>query len=63
MMQLASDESNEPGQCVLSGLRNFLSLKRITQSLTGRVGLLRLLPLSYSEARRQPALSRMVPSC
>lgn len=50
MIQVASDESNEPGQYVLSGSQNFLLLERITQSLAGRVGLLRLLPLSYAEA-------------
>lgn len=51
MIQVSSDESNEPGQYVLSGSQNFLLLKQITQSLAGRVGLLRLLPLSYSEAK------------
>lgn len=51
MIQVASDESNEPGQYVLSGSQNFLLLKQITQSLAGRVGMLRLLPLSFIEAR------------
>ena len=51
MIQVASDESNEPGQYVLSGSQNFLLLKQITQSLAGRVGLLKLLPLSFLEAR------------
>lgn len=51
MIQVASDESNEPGQYVLSGSQNFLLLKQITQSLAGRIGLLKLLPLSFSEAR------------
>lgn len=50
MIQVVSDESNEPGQYVLSGSQNFLLLKQITQSLAGRVGLLKLLPLSYPEA-------------
>ena len=50
MIQVVSDERNEPGQYVLSGSQNFLLLKRITQSLAGRVGILRLLPLSYGEA-------------
>lgn len=51
MIQVVSDETNEPGQYVLSGSQNFLLLKRITQSLAGRVGILRLLPLSFSEAK------------
>ncbi|BDR53520.1 hypothetical protein KIM372_14270 [Bombiscardovia nodaiensis] len=50
MIQAASDERNQPGQYVLSGSQNFLMLKHISQSLAGRVGLLKLLPLSYREA-------------
>lgn len=50
MIQVASDQTNEPGQYVLSGSQDFLLLKRVTQSLAGRVGMLRLLPLSFSEA-------------
>ncbi|MBM6699656.1 ATP-binding protein [Bifidobacterium pullorum subsp. saeculare] len=50
MIQVVSDERNTPGQYILSGSQNFLLLKRITQSLAGRVGILRLLPLGYDEA-------------
>lgn len=50
MIQVSSDESSDAGQYVLSGSQNFLLLKRIKQSLAGRVGILRLLPLSYAEA-------------
>lgn len=50
MVQVVSDERGEPGQFVLSGSQNFLMLKSITQSLAGRVGMMRLLPLSYGEA-------------
>lgn len=50
VIQVASDENNQPGQYVLSGSQNFLLIQRITQSLAGRVGILRLLPLSFSEA-------------
>ena len=39
MIQVASDERSEQGQYVLSGSQNFLLLKRIQQSLAGRVGL------------------------
>lgn len=49
MIQVVSDERNEPGQYILSGSQNFLLLKQIRQSLAGRVGLLKLLPLSYRE--------------
>uniref|UniRef100_UPI0026331FE7 ATP-binding protein n=1 Tax=uncultured Bifidobacterium sp. TaxID=165187 RepID=UPI0026331FE7 len=49
MIQVVSDENKTPGQYILSGSQNFLLLKSITQSLAGRVGLLKLLPLSYTE--------------
>ncbi|PWG67042.1 ATP-binding protein [Bifidobacterium callitrichidarum] len=50
MIQVASDERGGQGQYVLSGSQNFLLLKRIRQSLAGRVGLVKLLPFSYQEA-------------
>lgn len=52
MIQVVSDEKGTPGQYVLSGSQNFLLLKQVTQSLAGRVGILRLLPLSLREAKR-----------
>ncbi|MCH4180705.1 MAG: ATP-binding protein, partial [Atopobiaceae bacterium] len=58
MVQVASDERGSMGQYILSGSQNFLMLKAITQSLAGRVGMLKLLPLSYHEAlRADPSLS------
>lgn len=48
-IQVASDVSGTPGQYVLSGSQNFLLLKQIGQSLAGRVGICKLLPLSYRE--------------
>lgn len=52
MIQAVSDERDDPGQYILTGSQNFLLLKQIQQSLAGRVGILYLLPLSYSEAVR-----------
>lgn len=49
-IQVAADERGTTGQYVLSGSQNFLLLKQIKQSLAGRVGILKLLPLSYAEA-------------
>lgn len=49
-IQVAADESGEPGRYVLSGSQNFLLARRITQSLAGRVGILKLMPFSYREA-------------
>lgn len=58
VIQVVSDEAGTPGQYILSGSQNFLLLRQITQSLAGRVGLLRLMPLSYREAHRAiPELS------
>ena len=50
MIQVVSDEHSQPGQYILSGSQNFLLQRTITQSLAGRVGLLKLLPLSFAEA-------------
>ncbi|BDR52321.1 ATPase [Bombiscardovia nodaiensis] len=49
-LQEIVDETNEPGQFVLTGSQNFLLLKTISQSLAGRVGIAHLLPFSYAEA-------------
>lgn len=49
MIQVASDERGGAGQYVLSGSQNFLLMHNIQQSLAGRVGMLKLLPLSYQE--------------
>lgn len=49
MIQVASDECGRAGQYVLSGSQNFLLMHNIQQSLAGRVGMLKLLPLSYQE--------------
>ena len=50
-LQLMVDEDRRPGRFILSGLRNFLVLKSITQSLAGRVGIARLLPFDLAEKR------------
>ena len=51
VIQVVSDERGEAGQYILSGSQNFLLTKRIGQSLAGRVGLLKLLSVSYEECR------------
>lgn len=48
-IQVKVDESDETGQYILSGSQNFLLMEKITQSLAGRVGVLRLFPLTISE--------------
>lgn len=49
MIQVASDERGNPGQYVLTGSQNFLMMQGIGQSLAGRVGILKLMPLSFWE--------------
>ncbi|WP_319579501.1 ATP-binding protein [uncultured Methanospirillum sp.] len=43
------DHNNTPGQFILTGSQNFLMMERISQSLAGRIGIIRLLPLSMNE--------------
>ena len=43
------DKEDKLGMYVLSGSQNFLLMEKITQSLAGRIGILRLLPLSLAE--------------
>lgn len=50
-MQTKVDESSEMGQFVLSGSQNFHLIKSITQSLAGRVALLKLLPFDFDELK------------
>lgn len=48
-LQVLIDERRRPGQFVLTGSQHFLIANTISQSLAGRTGLLRLLPLSIEE--------------
>lgn len=51
-IMLYVDEHQQNGKFILTGSQNFLLLKQISQSLAGRVGLLKLLPLSYNEIKQ-----------
>jgi predicted AAA+ superfamily ATPase len=51
-LQTRVDERNVPGAYILSGSQNFLMMRRISQSLAGRVGIAHLLPLSFNELKR-----------
>jgi hypothetical protein len=50
-IQVRVDETRRNGEYILSGSQNFLMLEKITQSLAGRVAVLRLLPLGLEEIR------------
>lgn len=45
------DEDRRPGRFIISGSQNFLLRKNITQTLAGRVGITKLLPLDNEELR------------
>jgi len=48
-MQVIVDEAKQNGQFILTGSQNFLLMESISQSLAGRVAVLKLLPLSLTE--------------
>ncbi len=48
-LQVAIDEDRRPGQWLLSGSQSFPLLQGTSESLAGRVAILTLLPLSWSE--------------
>ena len=52
-LQGVLDKFNKPGQFILTGSQNFLLMESISQSLAGRVGIIRLLPLSMRELFRE----------
>ena len=52
-LQTAVDDSRQMGQFVLSGSQNFHLLARITQSLAGRVAILKLLPFDSTELKQE----------
>lgn len=49
IIKLLSDKNNKQGQFVITGSLNFLMMKEIQESLAGRVGIIRMLPLSFRE--------------
>ena len=46
------DANPAPGQFILTGSQQFELMTQVTQSLAGRTGLLRLLPLTLAEVQR-----------
>lgn len=50
-IQTIVDSRDECGQFILSGSHNFLLMERISQSLAGRTGVLKLFPFSIGELR------------
>lgn len=54
-IKLEVDRKREPGRFLLTGSSNILLAPRLSDSLAGRLGLLRLHPLSQSEVAAQPS--------
>lgn len=48
------DQSNRPGQFLITGSANILTLPTVQESLAGRIGKIRLRPLSQGEILRVP---------
>ncbi|MCU0470067.1 MAG: ATP-binding protein [Arcicella sp.] len=59
-IQTKVDEDKIMGQYILSGSQNFLLLEQISQTLAGRVAVLKLLPLSYAELQNSNLLSENI---
>lgn len=51
LQEIVDEDRRKTGRFILSGSQNFLLLKSITQSLAGRVGIARLLPLDMREKK------------
>lgn len=54
-LKAAIDARRSPGRFILTGSANVLLLPRLADSLAGRMGLVRLHPLSLCELERRPA--------
>ncbi|HBS48402.1 TPA: AAA family ATPase [Candidatus Dependentiae bacterium] len=54
------DSHKGAGQFILTGSQNFLLNEKISQSLAGRVAILTLLPLSYTELEKAKLLSNKI---
>ncbi len=60
-LQTKTDLDRIKGQYILSGSQHFPLMERITQSLAGRVALVRLLPFDFSEMKTAGFLSQQLP--
>lgn len=54
-IKLAVDRNRKPGQYLLTGSANLLTLKTVSESLAGRMVMHTLHPLAWSEMARRPA--------
>lgn len=54
VIKLAVDEDRRPGRFLLTGSANLLLLPRVTESLAGRIEMVRLHPFTEAEKERRP---------
>jgi predicted AAA+ superfamily ATPase len=59
-IQSITDRENTAGRFILSGSQNFLLMQNISQSLAGRVAILKLLPFSHTELKNASLASEQV---
>ncbi len=59
-IQTIVDEQERPGYFILTGSQNFLINQEITQTLAGRIALLKLLPLSLTEIKHDNRLPNTI---
>ncbi len=57
-IQTIVDDKNKSGQFILSGSQNFLLLENISQTLAGRIAILKLLPFSLNELQGNKILTK-----
>lgn len=50
-IQVLADDDPRPGRFILTGSQQFEVMSSVSQSLAGRIGLIRLLPFSFEELR------------
>lgn len=53
-LKMVLDASDRRGHYLLAGSTRFLSIRRLSETLTGRIGIIELLPLSAGEMRNSP---------
>lgn len=57
-IQVTVDELNKPGVFIISGSENLLLSEKVSQSLSGRIGIVNLLPFSVAELKAADKLSK-----
>lgn len=60
-LQTKTDLDRIKGQFILSGSQHFPLMEQITQSLAGRVALIRLLPFDFAEMKSADLLGMQLP--